>query len=51
MNFFQEHFPPMWRSGGPLMWPLLFLALAIYFTALQLLVYLMRRPVMRSSCC
>ena len=39
----------MWQSGGALMWALLLLAFLIYYTALELLVYVSRRPAGRAT--
>lgn len=49
MDFLLNHFLPMWKAGGALMWALLALAGLIYYTALELLFYVSRRPAARAS--
>lgn len=39
-HFFQESFLPIWIKGGPLMYPLIGLALLIFFTGVEMIVYL-----------
>lgn len=38
--FFQESFMPIWIKGGALMYPLVGLALLIFFTGVEMLIYL-----------
>ncbi|MBD5781300.1 MotA/TolQ/ExbB proton channel family protein [Pelagicoccus sp. NFK12] len=39
-DFFQESFLPIWNAGGTLMYPLVGLALLIFFTGMEIVVYL-----------
>lgn len=38
--FWQESFLPIWSAGGPLMYPLAALAALIFFTGMEILIYL-----------
>ncbi|EDY84673.1 transporter, MotA/TolQ/ExbB proton channel family protein [Verrucomicrobiia bacterium DG1235] len=38
--FFQESFLPIWNAGGTLMYPLVGLAMLIFFTGVEMVVYL-----------
>lgn len=40
VEFFQESFLPIWNAGGTLMYPLVGLALLIFFTGVEMIVYL-----------
>lgn len=40
VEFFQESFMPIWNAGGTLMYPLVALALLIFFTGMEIVVYL-----------
>ncbi len=39
-EFFQESFLPIWKSGGLLMYPLVGLAMLIFYTGVEMIVYL-----------
>ncbi|MBC2607016.1 MotA/TolQ/ExbB proton channel family protein [Pelagicoccus albus] len=39
-DFFQNSFMPIWNAGGTLMYPLVGLALLIFFTGMEIIVYL-----------
>ncbi len=39
-EFFQESFLPIWNAGGHLMYPLVALALLIFYTGVEIIVYL-----------
>lgn len=39
-DFFQQDFLPIWQAGGTLMYPLVGLALLIFFTGIEIVVYL-----------
>ncbi|MDQ8205225.1 MotA/TolQ/ExbB proton channel family protein [Pelagicoccus sp. SDUM812003] len=39
-GFFQESFMPIWNAGGALMYPLVALAMLIFFTGVEMIVYL-----------
>lgn len=39
-DFFQNAFLPIWHAGGPLMYPLVGLAMLIFFTGVEMIVYL-----------
>jgi len=40
LEFFQESFLPIWLAGGHLMYPLVGLALLIFYTGVEMIVYL-----------